>query len=103
MTPKRAPRYVYPRNDWPFAPMVYEMPDGCGGLWLISPEGDVRQVSRQLRSDAILSDVVFEVVPEDAGGRKWLCGRYGVAVLDRDNRRTGPEQRPGQGQQQQAP
>lgn len=78
----RSPRYQYPSEDSPFANMVYETPDGSGGLHFLSPQGEIRRVSSRLRTDAILGDTVFAAVPDEAGKRLWLCTNFGVSLLD---------------------
>ena len=78
----RSPRYQYPSEDSPFAGMVYETPDGSGGLHFLSPQGESRCVSSRLRTDAILGDTVFAAVPDEAGKRIWLCTSFGVSLLD---------------------
>ncbi|MCX5684624.1 MAG: hypothetical protein NT049_13185, partial [Planctomycetota bacterium] len=62
--------------------MVYETPDGSGGLHLLSPQGEIRRISSRLRTDAILGDTVFAAVPDEAGKRIWLCTNFGVSLLD---------------------
>lgn len=78
----RTPRYIYPREDWPFGDMVYETPDGSGGLHILNA-GARTHISAGF-SDTLLGDTVFAVVSE--GQRTWVCTSYGLAALDPEAR-----------------
>lgn len=94
----RSPRYIYPRDDWPFELHVYQTPDGSGGLHLLTPQGPAGQGRAEAQAggrrrhissgfaDTLFGDNVFAAVQEAAAeagaGRTWLCTEYGVSVLD---------------------
>ena len=72
----RSPRYIYPREDWPFQSMVWELPDDSGGLHWMEKDGGSKRVS----GTGLAGDTVFDALPTELG--IWLATNAGIALAD---------------------
>ena len=75
---ERSPRYQYPTEDRPEA---FETWDEEGGLYLISPDKQVRCISSVLTADSLPGDETFSVVFGEHDSR-WVCTNHGLAALN---------------------
>lgn len=76
---ERCPRYQYPEEDWPEA---YETWDEEGGLYLISPDRQVRRISSAVAADSLPGDEALSVVFAEAN--HWVCTNRGLAALSEE-------------------
>ncbi len=81
-------RYEDPRDEWPHGPHAWDRQEERSGLSIIASDGTETPVGAGARRNVIPGNCVFAVVPDEAGGRSWLCTDLGLAVLDSADRVT---------------
>lgn len=77
----RCPRYKYPGEDWPD---FWETWDGEGGLFLISPDMNVRRFSSTPSPNALPGDMVLSFLPREQG-TSWVGTNCGLAAINSSN------------------
>jgi HEAT repeat protein/tetratricopeptide (TPR) repeat protein len=77
-----APRYQYPREDWPFTDMAHECDTDEAGLLWLAPGTAPRRLPGNDWADVLPGDNVFALVPGAEPGVQWVCTDGGLARLD---------------------
>jgi len=77
-----APRYQYPREDWPFSSMAHECDTDEAGLLWLAPGSPPRRLPGNDWADVLPGDNVFALVPGAKSDVQWVCTDGGLARMD---------------------